>query len=63
MPTLYIWGDADATVGPQAAKGTGDFVNAAYSMEVLPGVGHFVMDQAPGKATELLLAHLKRHPV
>jgi hypothetical protein len=32
-------------------------------MEVLPGVGHFVMDQAPGKATELLLAHLKRHPV
>jgi hypothetical protein len=31
-------------------------------MEVLPGVGHFVMDQAPAKATELLLAHLKRRP-
>ena len=63
VPTLYIWGDADATVGPAAAQGTGDFVGAAYSMEVLPGVGHFVMDQAPGKTTELLLAHLKRHPV
>lgn len=63
VPTLYIWGDADATVGPDAAHGTGDFVGAAYAMEVLPGVGHFVMDQAPGKATELLLAHLKRHPV
>jgi hypothetical protein len=32
-------------------------------MEVLPGVGHFVMDQAAAKATELVLAHIERHPV
>ena len=63
VPTLYVWGDADATVGAVAAKGTREFIDAAYAMEVLPGVGHFVMDQAPGRATELLLAHLKRHPV
>ncbi|MGE5148932.1 MAG: alpha/beta fold hydrolase [Rhodospirillaceae bacterium] len=63
VPTLYIWGDADATVGPDAAKGTGDFVTAAYAMEVLPGVGHFVMDNAAAKATELMLAHLQRNPV
>ena len=63
VPTLYIWGDADATVGPDAAHGTAAFVSAAYAMEVLPGVGHFVMDQASAKATELLLGHLKRHPV
>ncbi|HEV7543266.1 MAG TPA: alpha/beta hydrolase [Reyranella sp.] len=63
VPTLYIWGDADATVGPDAAYGTGEFVGAAYAMEVLPGVGHFVMDQAPAKATELMLAHLQKHPV
>ncbi len=63
VPTLYIWGDADATVGPTAAKGTGEFVSAAFGMEVLPGVGHFVMDQAAEKATDLLLAHLERHPV
>ena len=62
-PTLYIWGDADATVGPDAAKGTGEFVTAAYSMEVLPGVGHFVMDNAPAGATELMLAHIRKHPV
>ena len=35
VPTLYIWGDADATVGPDAARGTGDFVAAAYALEVL----------------------------
>lgn len=63
VPTLYIWGDVDATVGPDAAHGTGEFVSGAFAMEVLPGVGHFVMDQAPGKATDLLLAHLRKHPV
>ena len=62
VPTLYIWGDADATVGRVAAEGTGEFVSAAYALEVLPGVGHFVMDQAASRSTELLLAHLKRHP-
>ena len=63
VPTLYIWGDADATVGPDAAHGTAEFVSAPFAMEVLPGVGHFVMDQAPARATELLLAHLGKHPV
>jgi pimeloyl-ACP methyl ester carboxylesterase len=63
VPTLYIWGDKDATVGPDAAHGTGEFVAAAYAMEVLPGVGHFVMDQAAARATELMLAHMKKHPV
>ncbi len=63
VPTLYIWGDADATVGPDAAHGTREFVSAAFAMEVLPGVGHFVMDQAPAKATEILLGHLAKHPV
>jgi pimeloyl-ACP methyl ester carboxylesterase len=62
VPTLYIWGDADATVGPDAAYGTGEFIGAAYAMEVLPSVGHFVMDQAPAKTMDLMLAHLKRHP-
>jgi pimeloyl-ACP methyl ester carboxylesterase len=62
VPTLYIWGDADATVGANAANGTKEFVGAAFGMEVLPGVGHFIMDQAPAKAVDLLLAHLARHP-
>ncbi len=63
VPTLYIWGDADATVGPHAARGTADFVSASFAMEVLPGVGHFVMDQAASRSTELMLAHFRKHPV
>ena len=62
VPTLYIWGDADDTVGRVAAEGTRDFVAAPYRFEVLPGVGHFAADQAPDRVCELLLEHLKAFP-
>jgi hypothetical protein len=61
--TLYIWGDADDTVGRPAAEGTVDFVAAPYRFEVLPGVGHFAADQMPDRVSELLLAHIAAHPV
>jgi pimeloyl-ACP methyl ester carboxylesterase len=41
VPTLFIWGDADDTVGRVAAEGTADFVQAPYRFEALPGVGHY----------------------
>jgi pimeloyl-ACP methyl ester carboxylesterase len=63
VPTLYIWGDADDTVGRIAAEGTKDFVSASYRFEVLPGVGHFAADQAPDRVNELLLSHLAAYPV
>ena len=59
VPTLYIWGDADDTVGRIAAEGTVDFIAAPYRFEVLPGVGHFAADQAPERVSELLLEHLR----
>jgi pimeloyl-ACP methyl ester carboxylesterase len=62
VPTLYVWGDADDTVGRAAAEGTRDFVSGPYRFEVLPGVGHFVADQAPDRLNQLLLAHLAKHP-
>ena len=63
VPTLYIWGDADDTVGRVAAEGTVDFVAAPYRFEVLPGVGHFAADQAPDRVSELMLEHLRSHPL
>jgi pimeloyl-ACP methyl ester carboxylesterase len=61
VPTLYIWGDADDTVGRVAAEGTVDFVAAPFSFEVLPGVGHFAADQAPERVSELLLQHVQTY--
>jgi pimeloyl-ACP methyl ester carboxylesterase len=61
VPTLYLWGDNDDTVGRVAAEGTGEFVDAPYHFEVLPGVGHYAADQVPDRVNELLLAHLRQH--
>jgi pimeloyl-ACP methyl ester carboxylesterase len=63
VPTLYVWGDADDTVGRVAAEGTRDFVSAPYRFEVLPGGGHFAADQTPERVSELLLEHVAAHPV
>jgi pimeloyl-ACP methyl ester carboxylesterase len=63
VPTLYIWGDTDDTVGHAAAEGTVDFIAAPYCFEVLPGVGHFAADQAPERVCELMLEHIAAHPV
>jgi pimeloyl-ACP methyl ester carboxylesterase len=61
VPTLYLWGDADASVGRVAAEGTAAHVTGPYRMVELAGVGHFVTDQVPERVTELLLDHLAHH--
>lgn len=63
VPTLYVWGDADDTVGRVAAEGTADFIAAPYRFVVLPGVSHFAADQAPDRVNELMVAHMHDHPV
>jgi pimeloyl-ACP methyl ester carboxylesterase len=60
VPTLYVWGDADATVGSSAAEATSAFVKAPYRFERLAGVGHFITDEAPDSVNRLLLQQL--HP-
>ncbi len=59
VPTLYVWGNLDGTVGRTAAEGTVDWVQAPYKFIEIPDVGHFVTDQVPGQFTPLLLEHLE----
>ena len=61
VPTLYVWGDADSTVGREAAEGTGEFVASPFRLVELPDVGHFVMDQAADRTIDLLMEHLRTH--
>jgi pimeloyl-ACP methyl ester carboxylesterase len=63
VPTLFIWGDADDTVGRMAAEGTAEFIAADYTFAPLAGGGHYTADQMPERVNPLLLEHLAKHPV
>jgi pimeloyl-ACP methyl ester carboxylesterase len=55
VPTTYVWGDADATVGPAAAGATAEHVTADYRFVVVPGGGHFLTDDHPDDVTAAVL--------
>ena len=57
-PTLHVWSDADAALGPTAAHATGGHVDGPYRFEVLHGVSHWVPEEAADDLTALLLQHL-----
>jgi pimeloyl-ACP methyl ester carboxylesterase len=59
VPTLYVWGKVDATVGRFAAERTADYVTGAYRFVEMDNAGHFLIDQFPGQCSTLLLEHLK----
>jgi len=59
VPTLYVWGTADASVGRRAAELTEQFVSGPYKLVQIEGGGHFIVDQFPDRVAQLLLAHLR----
>ena len=60
MPTLFVWGDADQTVGRLAAEATAQYVDGPYRFVELPGIGHFITDEAPMSFAPLLLDNVQR---
>jgi pimeloyl-ACP methyl ester carboxylesterase len=59
VPTLYIWGEVDATVGRRAAELTAAFVAASYRFVPMEGAGHFLVDQFPDRVSALIVDHLR----
>jgi pimeloyl-ACP methyl ester carboxylesterase len=59
MPTRYIWGTADASVGRRAAELTAQFVRGPYQFVEIEGGGHFIVDQFPDRIAPLLIEHLR----
>ena len=53
VPTLIIWGEADAALGLETLDGTGRFVRD-LTIERLPGVSHWVQQEAPERVNALL---------
>ena len=58
VPTLYVWSTNDPALGRTAAEATRKHVTGSYRFEVLEGVSHWVMQDAPDELNRLLLAHI-----
>ncbi len=60
IPTLYVWGIEDHTVGRVAAEGTAAHGGPAYRFAEIAGAGHYLPEQVPARVSALLLEHLAR---
>lgn len=62
IPTLFIWGGADRFLSARTTVGTEKYV-ANLSFRILPGVSHWVQEEAPEAVNSTLEAWLLDHPV
>jgi pimeloyl-ACP methyl ester carboxylesterase len=63
VPTLYVWSDKDVALSRWAAERTARYVSGPYRFLQLPGVSHWIPEEAPDALTDALLPHLSAHPV
>lgn len=54
-PVLFIWGAADQALGRTAATKTAKYVSSKYQFEVLEGLSHWLLEQAPDQCAALCL--------
>ena len=47
VPTTYVWSDGDVAIGRAAAEGCAAHVTGDYRFVELPGVTHWIPEQAP----------------
>ncbi|MEX0784841.1 MAG: alpha/beta hydrolase [Dehalococcoidia bacterium] len=59
VPTTLIWGDNDVALGKELTYGTEDYVSN-LTVNYLPGVSHWVQQEAPAQVNAHLREHLAR---
>jgi pimeloyl-ACP methyl ester carboxylesterase len=55
VPTTYVWSDGDVAVGRTAAEACADQVTGDYRFVELPGITHWVPEQAPAQLARAVL--------
>jgi pimeloyl-ACP methyl ester carboxylesterase len=58
VPTTYVWSDGDVAVGRTAAEACAAHVTGDYRFVSLPGVTHWIPDEAPAAVAEAVLARI-----
>jgi pimeloyl-ACP methyl ester carboxylesterase len=59
VPTTFVWSDDDLAVGRTAVDGCAAYVKADYRFVVLPGISHWIADQAPEPLAEAIIARVQ----
>jgi len=62
-PTLYVWSTNDVALGREAAELTARYVTGPYRFEILDGVSHWIPEEVPERAAELVLGHVRASTV
>lgn len=60
VPTSMVWSDGDTFIGRSAVDGAQRYVDAAYTLTVLPDVSHWIPTQAPDAAAAAVLTIAER---
>ncbi|MBI4588398.1 MAG: alpha/beta hydrolase [Candidatus Rokubacteria bacterium] len=58
-PTLIIWGERDHFLGKELTRGMTQHFSGKFSIRSLPGVSHWVQQEAPARVNGLLLEFFK----
>ncbi|MEV1332466.1 alpha/beta hydrolase [Micromonospora costi] len=59
VPTTYVWSDRDRAIGRGAAEACATHVTGDYRFVELPGVSHWIPDEAPAELAEAILARVR----
>ena len=55
VPTTYVWSDGDVAIGRTAAEACANYVTGDYRFVELPGITHWIPEQAPEQLTRAIL--------
>jgi pimeloyl-ACP methyl ester carboxylesterase len=55
VPTTYVWSDGDVAIGRTAAEACAGYVTGDYRFVELPGVTHWIPEQAPDRLATAVL--------
>jgi pimeloyl-ACP methyl ester carboxylesterase len=58
VPTTYVWSDGDVAIGRTAAEACANHVTGDFRYVELPGVTHWIPEQAPEQLAEAILARV-----
>jgi pimeloyl-ACP methyl ester carboxylesterase len=62
VPTAYLWSDKDIALGRKGAELTSRYVTGPYEFRVLPGVSHWIPDEAPEIVAEVVDQQAAAYP-